>query len=191
MCDHTYMHTHAVSSLRGVAFLFCFLRGVAFSVLQYSTSTLVLFCTSILHYCIHCRFLFMKNSWYVFSFWMVFFYLMSVTTGWFLFLFSSRQLFLCENSKRTKLSIWDVIIVFPSGSTCSMYVCVQQQSWYLAEWASTHIMVANPAPAWLAEQGKRFIPCCPCCSWPRIWFRETGSAVTSRVSPLILHTQIN
>ena len=38
---------------------------------------------------------------------------------------------------------------------------------------------------WSAEQGKRNFPC------PRltVWSRELGSAVPSRVSPLVLHTQ--
>ena len=40
---------------------------------------------------------------------------------------------------------------------------------------------------WSAEQGKMHFPCPR--SRLRIWSRETGSAVPSRVSPLILHAQ--
>ena len=44
-----------------------------------------------------------------------------------------------------------------------------------------------PMPySWSAEQGKCFFPCLR--SRLRICFRETGSAVQSRVSPLVLHT---
>ena len=41
--------------------------------------------------------------------------------------------------------------------------------------------------SWSAEQGKLIFPCH--CSRLRIWSRETGLAVPSRVSPFILHTQ--
>ena len=40
---------------------------------------------------------------------------------------------------------------------------------------------------WPAEQGKWIFPCPRTCL--RIWSRETGSAVPSRVSLLIFHTQ--
>ena len=47
--------------------------------------------------------------------------------------------------------------------------------------------VANQSCSWSAEQRKLIFPR-PC--WRlRIWFRETGSAVPSRVSLLILHNQ--
>ena len=45
----------------------------------------------------------------------------------------------------------------------------------------------NQSCLWSAEQGKRFFPC-PCLRL-RIWSREIGLAVPSRVSLLILHTQ--
>ena len=48
-------------------------------------------------------------------------------------------------------------------------------------------MVANPACGQLAEQGKRNFPCPR--SRLRVWSRQLGSAVPSRVSPLVLHTQ--
>ena len=41
--------------------------------------------------------------------------------------------------------------------------------------------------SWSAEQGKWIFPCPRTCL--RIWSRETGSAVPSRVSLFILHTQ--
>ena len=48
-------------------------------------------------------------------------------------------------------------------------------------------MVANPARGSQLKQEKCFVSCPR--SRLRIWSRETGSAVTSRVSPLILHTE--
>ena len=47
--------------------------------------------------------------------------------------------------------------------------------------------VANLARGQLAEQGKSISPCPR--TRLRIWSRETGSAVPSHVSLLILHTQ--
>ena len=47
--------------------------------------------------------------------------------------------------------------------------------------------VANQSCSWSAEQGKLFFPCPR--SRLRIWSRETGLAVPSRVSLLILHTR--
>ena len=41
--------------------------------------------------------------------------------------------------------------------------------------------------SWTAEQGKLTFVCS--CSRLRIWSRKTGSAVPSRVNPLIFHTQ--
>ena len=53
------------------------------------------------------------------------------------------------------------------------------------DWASTGY--GCHSCSWLAEQGKRNSPCPR--SRLRIWSRELGSAVPSRASPLILHTQ--
>ena len=47
-------------------------------------------------------------------------------------------------------------------------------------------MVANPARGQLNRENKLFV--CSC-SRQRIWSRETGSAVPSRVNPLIFHTE--
>ena len=49
-------------------------------------------------------------------------------------------------------------------------------------------MVDNPC-SWSAEQGKLIFPCTR--SHLRIWFRETGSAVPSRVSLLISILRLN
>ena len=43
--------------------------------------------------------------------------------------------------------------------------------------------------SWLAEQEQKCVFTCPRCSRLKIWSRETGSAVSFRVGPFILHTQ--
>ena len=59
---------------------------------------------------------------------------------------------------------------------------------------SEHILLSMDQPehgcqssSWSAQQGKIIFPCPP--SRRRIWSVEMGSAVPSRVSPLIVHTQ--
>ena len=49
--------------------------------------------------------------------------------------------------------------------------------------------VANPSRGQLADQGKLILPCPRLCL--RIWSRETGSAVPSRVSLLIFILRLN
>ena len=56
---------------------------------------------------------------------------------------------------------------------------------YIAEYRSTG--QGCQSCSWSAEQGKLIFPCPRTCL--RIWSRETGSAVPSRVSLFILHTQ--
>ena len=64
-------------------------------------------------------------------------------------------------------------------------VCVCVWSSLSADWASTGY--GCQSCLWSAEQGKRNFPCPR--SRLRVWSRELGSAVPSRVSPLVLHTQ--
>ena len=56
---------------------------------------------------------------------------------------------------------------------------------HIAEYGSTG--ESCESCSWSAKQGKLIFPCPRTCL--RIWSRETGSAVPSRVSLLILHTQ--
>ena len=63
-----------------------------------------------------------------------------------------------------------------------MYVCMCDRL-HVAEHGST----GYRSCFWSAEQGKWIFPC-PC-SRLRVWSRETSSAVLSRDSLLILHTQ--
>ena len=57
----------------------------------------------------------------------------------------------------------------------------------IAEYGSTGHKVANPARGQLNRENEYFPVCPRTCL--RIWSRETGSAVPSRVSLLFLHTQ--
>ena len=70
-----------------------------------------------------------------------------------------------------------------SLSPFSVYMCVWTS--LSADWASTGY--GYQSRLWSAEQGKRNFPCPR--SRLRVWSRELGSAVPSRVSPLVLHTQ--
>ena len=65
---------------------------------------------------------------------------------------------------------------------CTMYVCMVIIT-HIARVRINPGKVANPARGQLAEQGKLILPCPR--SRLRIWSRETGSAVPSRVSQLI------
>ena len=68
-----------------------------------------------------------------------------------------------------------------------MYVCMNVWSSHIAEYGSTSRQGCQFCSCWSAEQGKRIFPCPRTCL--RIWSRATGSAVPSRASLLILHTQ--
>ena len=61
------------------------------------------------------------------------------------------------------------------------YVCI------VSSFSRVRINLVWSSCSWSAEQGKIFFPCLHPCV--RIWSRETGLAVPSRVSLLILHTQ--
>ena len=63
--------------------------------------------------------------------------------------------------------------------------CVCVWSSLSADWASTGY--GCQSCLWSAEQGKQNFPCPR--SRLRFWSRELGSAVLSRVSPLVLYTQ--
>ena len=65
----------------------------------------------------------------------------------------------------------------------SMYVCMYVWSSHVAEYGSTG--QGCQSCSWSAEQGKRIFSCPRACL--RIWSRETGSAVPSRVSLLICY----
>ena len=64
-------------------------------------------------------------------------------------------------------------------------VCECVWSSLSADWASTGY--GCQSCLWSAEQGKQNFPCPR--SRLRFWSRELGSAVLSRVSPLVLYTQ--
>ena len=66
-----------------------------------------------------------------------------------------------------------------------MYACIYIWSSHIAEYGSTG--KGCQSCSWSAEQGKWIFSCPLTCL--RIWSRETGSAVPSRISLLILHTQ--
>ena len=65
-----------------------------------------------------------------------------------------------------------------------MYVCMVI-TYTIAKYGSTGW--GCQSCSWSAEQGKIIFPCPRTCL--RIWSRETGSAVPSLISLLILHTQ--
>ena len=69
----------------------------------------------------------------------------------------------------------------------AMYVCMCVWSSHIAEYGLTG--VGCQSCSWSAEQGKLIFPCPRACL--RIWSRETGSAVPSRVSLLISILRLN
>ena len=111
-----------------------------------------------------CRFPFplcMESASCVFSFRMVFFYL--VTTGW-----------ICDSS----------LCVNPinqSINQSSIYACMVNT--YSRLWINRVGLPILQSCLWPAKQGKLIFPCPRSCL--RVWSRETGSAIPSRVSLLI------
>ena len=75
------------------------------------------------------------------------------------------------------------IFLFGDMYICARFTAVYGYMCNLYVWPSQPGKVANPARGQLAEQVKWIIPCPR--SRLRIWSRETGSAVPSRVSLLI------
>ena len=70
------------------------------------------------------------------------------------------------------------------GEGGCVYVCMHIWSALSAEYGLTRY--GSHFCSWSAERGKYFFPCPR--SRLRVWSRETGSVVPSRVSPFILHT---
>ena len=65
---------------------------------------------------------------------------------------------------------------------------MHRQHIHTAEYRSTVVEVANPARDQLNRENKYFSVCLRSCL--RIWFRETRSTIRSRVSLLIVQTQV-
>ena len=95
--------------------------------------------------------------------------------------------------------IWGHVRSFVHGSLLCIHICVTtavRMYVYIYNMVITcskgknqQGKVANPAPGQLAEQGKIIFPCPR--SRLRVWSRETGSAVPSRVSLLISILRLN
>ena len=94
----------------------------------------------------------------------------------------------CVATKESSVLLCKVELLDNSSNT-SMYVCMYMYVWslHIAEYGSTG--QGCQSCSWSGEQGKLIFPCPR--SRLRIWSRDTGSAVPSRVSLLISILRLN